>query len=191
MKDGLKRLPLANEGNVDDVLLENKALKSRIAALERQVVRDDLTALYNRQFFLAELDRWSWRARRYGGQYGLLFIDADDLKPINDQFGHGAGDAVLVAIGEALLLNTRKSDIAARIGGDEYGVLLDSIPPEHIAGRAMRITEAVKNLKIPYRGATLSTQVSVGHCVIEPGIKPADLLLRADKSMYEAKAKKS
>jgi diguanylate cyclase (GGDEF)-like protein len=190
LTEQLKWVSPSVETDIKDVLKENKALKSRIATLERQVVRDCLTALYNRQFFMAELDRWSWRVRRYGGQYGLLFIDADDLKPLNDQFGHGAGDAVLVAIGDALLFNTRKSDIAARIGGDEYGVLLDSIPAEHIAGRAVRITDAVKQLKIPYRGAILTTQISVGHCAIEPGIKPADLLLRADKSMYEAKANK-
>jgi diguanylate cyclase (GGDEF)-like protein len=187
----LRQVSLVKETELDEVLKENKALKSRIAALERQVARDSLTNLYNRQHFMAELDRWTWRVRRYGGQYGLLFIDVDDLKPINDIHGHGAGDVILFSIGKALIGNTRKSDIAARIGGDEYGVLLDTISPDNIAGRAARITEAVSKLKIPYRGEILTTQVSVGHTLIEPGMKPADLLLRADKSMYKSKANKA
>jgi diguanylate cyclase (GGDEF)-like protein len=189
--EGLRQVSLVEETKLDEVLKENKALKARIAALERQVVRDSLTNLYNRRHFMAELERWTWRVRRYGGQYGLLFIDVDDLKPINDVHGHGAGDAILVAIGEALIGNTRKSDIAARIGGDEYGVLLDTISPDNIAGRAARITQAVSKLKIPYRGEILTTQISVGHALIEPGMKPADLLLRADKSMYKSKVNKA
>jgi diguanylate cyclase (GGDEF)-like protein len=191
LTEKLGQVSVIEETNLDDVLNENRALKARIIALERQVARDGLTNLYNRQHFMAELDRWTWRVRRYGGQYGLLFIDVDDLKPINDVHGHGAGDAVLIAIGDALISNTRKSDIAARIGGDEYGVLLDTISPDNIAGRATRIIEAVRKLKIPYRAQILTTQVSIGHTLIEPGMKPADLLLRADKSMYKSKANKA
>jgi diguanylate cyclase (GGDEF)-like protein len=169
---------------------ENLVLKARIIELEQQVSFDSLTSLYNRRYFDAELDRWSWRVRRYGGQYGLLYIDADDLKPINDRHGHNAGDAVLKAIAQTLRENVRKSDVAARIGGDEFGILLDSIAPENVAGRAERLTELVKKLRIPYRGALLMTQISVGHTMIEPGVRPADLILRADRAMYEAKAEK-
>lgn len=170
---------------------ENLALRSRIAELERKVACDGLTELYNRNYFLAELSRWSWRVRRYGGQYGLLYIDADNLKPINDVHGHGAGDAVLVAIAQTLRDNVRKSDVAARIGGDEFGILLDTIAPNDLAGRAVRLMDAVKKLKIPYRGVTLSAQISVGHTMIEAGVRPADLILRADRAMYEKKAAKS
>jgi diguanylate cyclase (GGDEF)-like protein len=169
---------------------ENLVLRARIAELERQVAFDSLTELYNRRYFLAELNRWSWRVRRYGGQYGLLYIDADDLKPVNDMHGHGAGDAVLTAIAQTLRDNVRKSDVAARIGGDEFGILLDTISPDDLAGRADRLTEAVKKLRIPYRGQLLTTQISVGHTMIEAAVRPEDLILRADRAMYEAKAAK-
>jgi diguanylate cyclase (GGDEF)-like protein len=169
---------------------ENIALRAMIAELERQVACDSLTALYNRRYFLAELNRWSWRVRRYGGQYGLLYIDADDLKPVNDMHGHGAGDAVLTAIAQTLRDNVRKSDVAARIGGDEFAILLDTISPEDLVGRADRLTEAVKKLRIPYRGKLLTTQISVGQTMIEAGVRPEDLILRADRAMYEAKAAK-
>ncbi len=187
----MKSVSVYDETDIKAVLKENKALKSKIAALERQVVRDYLTSLYNRQYFMAELERWTWRVHRYGGQYGLLFIDVDDLKLINDVSGHGAGDAVLVAIGQALLNNTRKSDIAARIGGDEYGMLLDTISPENLAGRAVRIGDAVQKLKIPYRSEILRTGISVGYAMLETGVKPADLLQRADQSMYKSKKTKA
>ncbi len=169
---------------------ENRALHARIAELERQVACDSLTSLYNRRYFLAELNRWSARVRRYGGQYGLLYIDADALKPINDLHGHGAGDIVLTAIAQTLRENIRISDVAARIGGDEFGILLDNIAPDNMDGRANRLTEAVKKLKIPYRGAVLTTEISVGHTMIEAGVRPEDLILRADRAMYEAKAAK-
>jgi diguanylate cyclase (GGDEF)-like protein len=169
---------------------ENLTLRARIVELERQVACDSLTSLYNRRYFLAELNRWSWRVRRYGGQYGLLYIDADDLKPINDMHGHGAGDAVLTAIAQTLRENVRKSDIAARIGGDEFAILLDTISPDDLAGRSVRLVEAVKELRIPYRGQLLTTQISIGHTMIESGVRPEDLILRADRAMYEAKAAK-
>jgi diguanylate cyclase (GGDEF)-like protein len=182
----------ANGDVLDAVVLqqENLVLRARIAELERQVAFDSLTELYNRRYFLAELNRWSWRVRRYGGQYGLLYIDADDLKPVNDMHGHGAGDAVLTAIAQTLRDNVRKSDVAARIGGDEFGILLDTISPDDLAGRADRLTEAVKKLRIPYRGQLLTTQISVGHTMIESGVRPEDLILRADRAMYAAKAAK-
>jgi diguanylate cyclase (GGDEF)-like protein len=170
---------------------ENLALRAKIAELEQQVSSDGLTSLYNQRYFLAELDRWSWRVRRYGGQYGLLYIDADGLKPINDHHGHNAGDAVLKAIAQTLRENVRKSDVAARIGGDEFGILLDSIAPENVAGRAERLTDVVKKLRIPFRGTLLMTQISVGYTMIEPGVRPADLIMRADRAMYAAKAAKS
>lgn len=169
---------------------ENKQLKARVAELERLVVCDTLTPLFNRRHFMEELDRWCWRTHRYGGDYGLLFIDVDNLKAVNDSNGHLAGDMLLVAIAKALQGAVRRSDIAARVGGDEFAVLLDNIPESELAGKAERITKVVSKLQVKHDGKALIPSVSAGYTAIEPGVKPSELLLRADRAMYAAKQAK-
>lgn len=166
---------------------ENKQLKARLAELERLVVCDTLTPLFNRRHFMEELDRWCWRAHRYGGEYGLLFIDVDNLKAVNDTSGHLAGDVLLTTIAKALLAQVRRSDLVARVGGDEFAILLDNIPEAELAGKAERISRAVSKLAVKHQGTALSPRISAGHAMIEPGVKPSELLLRADRSMYAAK----
>lgn len=169
---------------------ENKQLKARVAELERLVVCDTLTPLFNRRHFMEELDRWCWRAHRYGGEYGLLFIDVDNLKAVNDGNGHLAGDVLLTAIAKALLAAVRRSDLVARVGGDEFAILLDNIPEAQLPGKAERITKNVSKLAVEHQGVRLTPSISAGYTVIEPGIKPSELLLRADRSMYAAKQAK-
>ncbi len=166
---------------------ENKQLKARLAELERLVLRDTLTPLYNRRHFVDVLDRWSWRAHRYGGNYALLFIDVDQLKAVNDAHGHDAGDTLLVAIAKTLQSCVRRSDVVARMGGDEFGILLENIKPEELNAKAERIAKSVARQRIDYQGQILTPSISVGHTVIENGVSAAELLLRADRSMYKAK----
>ncbi len=169
---------------------ENKQLQARVAELERLVVCDTLTPLFNRRHFMEELDRWCWRTHRYGGEYGLLFIDVDNLKAVNDREGHMAGDMMLIGIAKALQGAVRRSDIAARVGGDEFAVLLDNIPESELAGKADRIAKVVGKLRIEHLGRSLTPSVSAGYAAIEAGVKPSELLLRADRSMYAAKQAK-
>lgn len=169
---------------------ENRELKARIAELERLVVCDTLTPVSNRRHFMDELGRWCWRTHRYGGEYGLLFIDVDKLKSVNDAHGHLAGDLLLISIAKTLQASVRRSDLVARVGGDEFAILLDSIPESEIAGKAERITKAVSRLNIAYEGKPLTPSISTGFTAIEAGVKPAELLLRADRSMYAAKKAK-
>ena len=139
---------------------ENKQLKARVAELERLVVCDTLTPLFNRRHFMEELDRWCWRTHRYGGEYGLLFIDVDNLKAVNDGNGHLAGDILLTGIAKALLSAVRRSDIVARVGGDEFAVLLDNIPQSELVGKAAHVTKVVSKLKIEHHGKLLVPSVS-------------------------------
>jgi diguanylate cyclase (GGDEF)-like protein len=180
----------ASAVGVSSLELENKQLKARVAELERLVVCDTLTPLFNRRHFMEELDRWCWRTHRYGGEYGLLFIDVDNLKSVNDSHGHLAGDVILNAIAKALLSGVRRSDLVARIGGDEFAILLDNIPKAELAGKAERIVKTVAKLEIRHEDVTIKPNVSAGYCAIEPGVKPGELLLRADRSMYAAKQAK-
>ena len=169
---------------------ENNQLKARIAELERLVVCDTLTPLFNRRHFMEELDRWCWRTHRYGGEYGLLFIDVDNLKTVNDTLGHQVGDMLLIAIAKGLLGAVRRSDLVARIGGDEFAILLDNIPEAELGGKAERIAKVIGKLSIDHAGATLTPSISTGFTAIEPGIKASELMLRADRSMYAAKQAK-
>lgn len=177
-------------GGISALERENNQLKARISELERLVACDTLTPLFNRRHFMEELDRWCWRTHRYGGQYGLLFIDVDNLKSVNDTLGHQVGDMLLIAIAKALLGAVRRSDLVARIGGDEFAILMDNIPETELTGKAERIAKVIGKLSIDHAGATLKPSISAGSTPIEPGVKPTELLLRADRSMYAAKQAK-
>ena len=128
---------------------ENLALKARVAELEQLVVRDTLTPLFNRRCFIDELNRWCSRSNRYGGDYGLLFIDVDGLKAVNDRHGHLAGDVVLTAVAKALLALDRRSDIVARFGGDEFAIVLVNISIDNLSRKAEHISDTMRQLEVP------------------------------------------
>jgi diguanylate cyclase (GGDEF)-like protein len=176
--------------NKGDLEKENRQLRARISELERLVVTDTLTPLYNRRYFMDELDRWCWRTRRYGGDYGLLFIDVDNMKSVNDRHGHNAGDALLIGIAHSLMASVRRSDIVARIGGDEFAILLDNIPQSELAKKCEHLAGAVAKPVIHHEETALKPSVSIGFTAIEAGVKAAELLLRADRSMYAFKQAK-
>lgn len=191
MRNSVVKLPVARNGDAfQAVECENRKLKARVAELERLVVRDTLTPVFNRRHFMDELGRWCWRTRRYGGDYGLLFIDVDNLKAVNDRYGHLMGDAVLIKIANALMACVQQSDLVARMGGDEFAVLLDNIPADQISGKAASITQVVGQLGLSTGEGRLQPTISVGFTALEANVKPAELLLRADRSMYAAKQAK-
>ena len=169
---------------------ENLALKARVAELELLVVRDTLTALFNRRYFIDELNRWCSRSNRYGGDYGLLFIDVDGLKAVSDRHCHLAGDGVMTAVAKGLLALVRCSDIVARVGGDEFAILLVNISNDNLSRKAEHISDTMRQLEVPYQGARLTLNVSVGFTPLEPGVRPLDLIIRADRSMYAEKQAK-
>ena len=125
--------------------------------------------------------------KRRTGNAAVIYVDLDNFKPINDTYGHEAGDAVLKAAGERLFASLRPSDTAARLGGDEFAVLLVDIPEEHIGVVADRI---VGNLTQPleFDGRELIVGASLGVASAVSGTLDADSLVRnADVAMYVAK----
>lgn len=180
----------ANNDSAESLSRENLQLKARIAELERLTAMDTLTPLFNRRYFMQELERWCWRSHRYGGSFGLLYLDVDRLKLVNDTHGHVAGDAVLLGIAEALDNATRKSDVIARMGGDEFAVLLDSISAEKLAEKAESVRQLLTALPVKTSGPTLKIGVSVGHCPIESGSRASEVLIEADRAMYADKRSK-
>lgn len=185
-----KKMPAKGVHSPSALESENAHLRTRVAELERLVLTDCLTSLFNRRHFIEELDRCCWRAHRYGGTYGLLFFDVDRMKAVNDIQGHRIGDDVLRGVAKALTGAVRKSDIAARIGGDEFTILLDCISAEKLAQKTASMQASLAALLINTEGPKLTIGVSVGSCQIESGARAADVLDAADKAMYAHKRSK-
>ena len=185
-----KRAPVMGAESSALLERENARLRLRISELERLVSTDTLTPLYNRRHFVQELDRWCWRAHRYGGTFGLLFCDVDRLKAVNDIQGHSIGDDVLRGVAKALQDAVRKSDIVSRVGGDEFTVLLDSISVEQLAEKTASMQALLVALPIKTSGPTLKIGVSVGSILIESGSKANEVLDAADQAMYAHKRSK-
>jgi diguanylate cyclase (GGDEF)-like protein/PAS domain S-box-containing protein len=165
---------------------------------ERKAVLDDLhhvanhdalTGLSNRRYFIAELQRWLALVRRgHHPPAALMFIDLDWFKSINDRFGHAAGDVVLEQLARRMRERARASDIVARMGGDEFALLLHDVTPES----ALQLGESFREVLSPYRyhqGAeTAEVGCSIGIAMLDAQAGTLEeALARADQACYEAK----
>ena len=159
------------------------------AMLSRQAFSDALTGLPNRLLFLDRLEHALARARQHNRPVTVMFLDVDRFKQVNDRFGHGAGDALLVAAAGRLAAALRPSDTLARLGGDEFTVLIEDLcHPSEALGLAERLLDAVRQ-PFTIDGRELNVTVSIGiACAPAVGIDLADLLRDADAAMYRAKA---
>jgi diguanylate cyclase (GGDEF)-like protein len=163
--------------------------------LEHQAYHDPLTGLANRTLFLARLADAVAVHDRSHRPLVLLFVDIDGFKTVNDNFGHGAGDAVLRTVAERLLMNVRDGDLVARLGGDEFSVLLDGTNDstgDHVRVSRRISQQLLDTLCAPQvvRGRDLCISASIGTvslCTFDPDLTPDELLRRADEAMYAAK----
>ena len=165
---------------------ERKRLEDQ---LSYQALHDSLTGLGNRALFQDRLQHAAARIERGHGRLAVLFLDVDNFKTINDWLGHSAGDAVLQTIAEGIVGCQRRADTAARIGGDEFGVLVEQIGHP---GEAIKLAERILMATRPplTLGANeVSATVSIGIAFDGPGISSDQLLCNADLAMYAAKAR--
>lgn len=174
-------------GEIDRLRGQVAKLEARVARLDQLANRDPLANLPNRRGFLASLERLIARVERYGGPAAMLFVDVDGLKTINDSFGHKAGDQALLEVAQRLVSSVRESDCVARIGGDEFGVLLEQADELSAWQTALRVVEVVAGSEFCVDGACLPLSVAVGVAAIRPGDSCQSVMDRADKEMYRVK----
>ncbi len=158
--------------------------RARAAALE-----DDLTGLHNRRAFFELGNQLLKQSRRNGSPLAIIMFDLDHFKQINDNHGHEAGDEVLRHIGQVLESNVRDADIAARIGGEEFAILLSDARAVQASEMAERLLNLMQKTPVRYRDVRIRPTASFGVSALrpeEPNLE--DLLARADNAMYESKA---
>jgi len=201
-KDRKRHLLTAMEAGADDYLakpVDPSELKARILAgkriLELQqslrfaATHDFLTGLLNRAEILAALERELSRSEREDRAAGIILVDVDHFKEVNDTLGHAAGDAVLKEVAQRLRSDLRVYDLAGRLGGEEFLLLLPGCDLRNVTRRAEEIRDLVaKQLVVTPLGAasvTVSMGVAVSNCV--PGSPLGPVLQRADEALYCAK----
>ncbi len=150
--------------------------------------RDPLTGLYNRHRFQERLEQVIATSSRMGTRFALLYFDLDEFKYINDTFGHGAGDRVLVRMAGEIAHLVRSSEIFARLGGDEFAVLTQLQPEDDLNALPKRIVSTVAAIPLRFRGSNLRLTASIGVAVFpDHGETAEDLIAHADTAMYQAK----
>jgi diguanylate cyclase (GGDEF)-like protein len=166
-----------------------KALQ-RIEDLAASAERDFLLDIFNRRGFVRELDRSIAYIKRYHATGALILLDVDRLKPINDAFGHAAGDKVLKAVAGALINQVRSSDVVGRLGGDEFGVLLWNLDEADAHGKAIALERAIDALSFSFGDTTVQAGASAGVAILDLRMDAQSALEAADRAMYVRKAQR-
>jgi len=165
------------------------AVKERTAKLERLAEIDPLTEVYNRRGFIRAVEREKNRAGRHHVGLGLLLIDLDFLKSVNDSYGHHAGDAVLAEVARRIRQALRNYDICARWGGDEFAVLVSECDGPTLSNIAAKMLAAVNCGPIRLNDdAEVPITVSIGGCVAAAGDSIEMITAKADAALYTAKS---
>ncbi|MCB1956932.1 MAG: diguanylate cyclase [Rhodocyclaceae bacterium] len=157
--------------------------------LQNQAERDALTGLYNRRRFDEEMERAIAESERRNRQTGLLVFDLDGFKPVNDTFGHQAGDRVLVTLAEAISRVVRRHEMLFRFGGDEFAILVPDSEDSHLQELARRVVDCVAGTEFEFDGRKVSLTTSVGlACFPLDASDVRGLVAAADSAMYRAKS---
>ncbi|HET7127446.1 MAG TPA: GGDEF domain-containing protein [Gaiellaceae bacterium] len=167
-----------------EIALENAHLHRLV---QQQALTDDLTSLPNRRRFMTEFRRESQRADRAGTPLSVIVLDIDDFKQVNDTWGHETGDLVLRGLAEALAAATRSVDLAARLGGEEFAILLPNTDAQGAEGVAARIQRDLATMTVTAGDELVQATASFGISSFPDLAALNDLLNDADRCLYEAK----
>src|SRR6195256_4527081 len=163
---------------------------AEVEQLKASSETDFLLDILNRRGFERELARSIAFIKRYEASGALLVLDVDRLKPINDAFGHAAGDQVLKAIVAVLLRHVRSSDVIGRLGGDEFALLLWNLSETDARAKAASLEQAIDGLSFVFRGRTVGAGASAGVAILGPHAEAGRALEEADRAMYVRKAQR-
>jgi diguanylate cyclase (GGDEF)-like protein len=163
---------------------------ARIDELQALADTDPLLDILNRRGFERELHRSVAYIRRYRASGALVVLDVDRLKPINDAFGHAAGDQVLKAVVAALWREVRSSDVIGRLGGDEFALLLWNLSETDARVKALALEQAVDRLSFEFGGHSVTAGASAGIALLNAHAEADVALAQADSAMYVRKAQR-
>lgn len=163
-------------------------LQGRVEHLNELAHQDTLIKLPNRRGFMRELEGMLERVNRHESGAAMLFVDLDGLKMINDSFGHRAGDEALIQVANLLTSGLRRGDFVARIGGDEFGILLENASEDSAHETAARLADLIFDCEFTHDGDELPLSVAIGVAMFDGSDSPHDVMARADEEMYRRKA---
>ena len=178
------------ESTIRRLRAELAQAKAQIEALQASAETDFLLGILNRRGFEREFNRSIAYIKRYQASAALIVLDVDRLKPINDAFGHAAGDQVLKAVVKTVSSQVRASDVVGRLGGDEFAVLLWNLSETDARAKAASLEEAIDRLTFVFRGNNVSAGASAGVAILGPHAEAGRALEEADSAMYVRKAQR-
>ncbi len=173
---------------IDSLRLDVEQLKLSLAEAEASADHDTLAPVYNRRAFVREAQRVVAMVKRHEIEASVIYFDLNNFKAINDAHGHPAGDAVIRAIGELLIRQTRETDIVGRIGGDEFAVVLTHVGAEAARLKAETLAAALCTEKVLHEGIPLYVSAAYGVAPMAAGDTAEKALAKADEAMYADKA---
>ena len=172
---------------VDSLRRELHQTRERLDEAEKTADQDHLLPVLNRRAFVRELSRHMSFASRYGMPASLIYFDLDGFKFVNDTHGHAAGDAVLAHVADIMLASVRDSDIVGRLGGDEFGILLNHANQEQAHKKAESLAETLNVRPTVWQGRTIPIGFSYGAFELRQGDDATMVMARADEAMYAQK----
>jgi diguanylate cyclase (GGDEF)-like protein len=166
---------------------ELEATNRRLREMEDVADTDAMLPIPNRRAFIRELNRMISFAQRYGTPSTLMFIDLNDMKHINDTYGHAAGDKALFHVARTVTENVRDTDVVGRLGGDEFGVILAQADETVGAQKAESLARMISEAPLQIDGHSINLKLAYGVYTFRSGDEPQDAIERADQAMYENK----
>ena len=168
-------------------LSANNAITTKVNELEKLSLLDTLTQLANRRYLEMELNNRIAEKNRYGATFGIVFMDIDFFKRVNDGYGHDVGDRVLRAVARTFMNTARPSDLMGRWGGEEFVGILKRVDDKGLRSAAERVRSLVEKSHIRENGLTLKVTVSIGGTLVDPTDTANSIIKRADTLLYRSK----